>query len=78
MTQEISEVSVEINEIFNNMSIDLLNKIPLNVRDFFKNNASNTYTFEYDTTKSLNEQNIKTIVSVNVWSIKLRRELSFA
>ena len=59
MEQEISEVAVEINSIFSNMSIDILNKIPLKIRDFFKNNASNTYRFEYDKTKRLNEQNIK-------------------
>ncbi len=59
MEQEMKDVAVEINSIFNNMSIDVLNKIPLKIRKFFKNNASNTYSFEYDTTKSLNEQNIK-------------------
>lgn len=59
MEQEINEVAVEINSIFNNMSIDILNKIPLKIRNFFKNNASSTYSFEYDKTKSLNEQHIK-------------------
>ncbi len=59
MEKEINEVSVEINSIFDNMSIDVLNKIPLKIRNFFKNNASSTYIFEYDQTKRLNEQNIK-------------------
>ena len=59
MEQEINEVAVEMNLIFDNMSIDVLNKIPLKIRNFFKNNASSTYSFEYDKTKSLNEQNIK-------------------
>lgn len=59
MEQEINEAAVEINSIFDNMSTEVLNKIPLKIRNFFKNNASNTYSFEYDTTKSLNEQNIK-------------------
>ena len=59
MKQEINEVAVELNSIFENMSQDILNKIPLKIRDFFKNNASNTYSFEYDKTKSLNEQKIK-------------------
>ena len=59
MENEMKEVAVEINSIFDNMSADVLNKIPLKIRNFFKNNASNTYSFEYDTTKSLNEQNIK-------------------
>ena len=30
VTKELSEVAVEINSIFENMSIDLLNKIPQN------------------------------------------------
>ena len=59
MEKEINEVAVEINSIFDNMSVDVLNKIPLKIREFFKNNASTTYIFEYDKTKSLNEQNIK-------------------
>lgn len=59
MEEEINEVAVEINSIFSNMSINVLNKIPLKIRDFFKNNASSTYSFEYDKTKSLSEQNIK-------------------
>lgn len=59
MEQEINEVAVEINSIFDNMSIDVLNKIPLKIRIYFKNNASSTYSFEYDKTKTLNEQKIK-------------------
>ena len=59
MKQEINEVAVELNSIFDNMSQDILNKIPLKIRQFFKNNASSTYSFEYDRIKSLNEQNIK-------------------
>lgn len=59
MKQEINDVAVELNSIFDNMSQDILNKIPLKIRQFFKNNASSTYSFEYDKTKSLNEQNIK-------------------
>ena len=59
MEQEINEIAVELNSIFNNMSEDILNKIPLKIRNFLKSNASSTYSFEYDKTKSLNEQNIK-------------------
>lgn len=47
VTKELSEVAVEINSIFENMSIDLLNKI-----------ASKDYKFEYDKTISLNEQRL--------------------
>ena len=59
MEQEINEIAVELNSIFNNISDDILNKIPLKIRNFLKSNASSTYSFEYDKTKSLNEQNIK-------------------
>ena len=59
MEQEFKETAVELNSIFDNMSTDILNKIPLKIRNFFKNNASSTYSFKYDKTKSLNEQNIK-------------------
>lgn len=59
MEQEVKEIALEINSIFDNMPIDLLNKIPLKIRDYFKNNASNTYSFKYDKTRTLNEQNIK-------------------
>ncbi len=59
MDQEIHEVAVEMNAIFDNMSEDILSKIPLKLRKLFKENASTTYNFKYDKTKSLNEQNIK-------------------
>lgn len=59
MDKEFKKVAVEINEIFNNLTIDVLNKIPLKIQKFFKENASDTYIFSYDKQKSLNEQNIK-------------------
>ena len=59
MDKEINEIAVEINSIFDNLSYEVLNKIPLNIREFFRNNASNTYVFKYDKNKSLREQNIK-------------------
>ena len=59
MNQEFKEVAVEINSIFDNLPMDLLNKIPLRIRDFFKDNASTTYSFVYDKSKRLNEQNLK-------------------
>ena len=59
MDKEINEIAVEINSIFDNLSDDVLNKIPLNIREFFRNNASNTYSFKYDKNKSLRDQNIK-------------------
>ena len=59
ISKELSEAAVEINSIFENMSIDLLNKIPKNLQDFFCKIASTTYTFNYDKFKTLKEQNLK-------------------
>lgn len=58
VTKELSEAAVEINSIFNNMSINLLNKIPVKIRNFFFEISSKKYTFEYDKSKTLNEQNL--------------------
>lgn len=58
VTKELSEVAVEINSIFENMSIDLLNKIPQDFKEFFNKIASKEYKFEYDKTISLNEQKL--------------------
>lgn len=59
MIQDFKEAAVEINAIFDNMSSEILNKIPLKIRTFFKENASKTYKFVYDKTKTLDEQNIQ-------------------
>ena len=59
MTKELSEAAVELNEILKNTSPDVVEKIPKKFIEFIKENASTTYQFEYDKTKSLEEQNIK-------------------
>ena len=59
VTKELTETAAEINVIFDNLSIEILNKIPINVKEFFENIASNTYCFEYDKTKTLNQQELK-------------------
>lgn len=59
VTKELSEAAVEFNCILDNISQDVLNKIPIKFIDFMKNIASTTYKFEYDITKKLNEQNLK-------------------
>ena len=59
MEQDLSEVAVEINSIFDNMTTDVLNKIPLEVQEYFKEIASKSYTFTYDKSKRLYQQNIK-------------------
>jgi len=59
VTKELAETATEINVIFDNLSNDILTKIPKNVQDFFKSIASDSYKFEYDNTKTLNEQELK-------------------
>lgn len=59
VSKEFSEVAVEINSIFENLSTDILNKIPINFQNLFKKIASKTYKFEYDKTKTLDEQKLK-------------------
>lgn len=58
MTNEFRDAAVELNSIFNNMSEETLNKIPKSFVQFFKEIASDTYKFEYDKTKPLNEQKL--------------------
>ena len=58
VTKELRVAAVEINSIFENMSIDLLNKIPQNFREFFNKIASKDYKFQYDRRVRLNEQKL--------------------
>lgn len=59
MTKELAEAAVELNEILKNTSADVIEKIPKKFIEFMKENASTTYQFKYDKTKSLEQQNIK-------------------
>lgn len=59
VSKELSESATELNEILENMSSELVNKIPREFIAFLKDIASKTYQFEYDKTKTLEEQNIK-------------------
>ena len=59
VTKELSEAAVEFNCILEYTSEELKNKIPQKFLDFLKNIQSQTYKFEYDKTKKLNEQNLK-------------------
>lgn len=54
--KELKLSAVEINTIFENMPNEILEKIPLGVKDFFKQIASDSYHFEYDKSKRLDEQ----------------------
>lgn len=58
VTKELSQAAVEINSIFENMSDDLLNKIPLEFKKFFKEIESTEYKFEYDKKLKLSEQKL--------------------
>ena len=59
VTKELSEAAVEFNCILEYTSEELKNKIPQKFLDFLKNIQSQTYKFEYDKTKKLNVQNLK-------------------
>ena len=59
VTKELSEAAVEFNCILTHSSQEIINKIPEKFVTFMKSIASTTYTFNYDKSKKLNEQNIK-------------------
>ena len=59
VTKELSEAAVEFNCILDNSSQEIIDKIPQKFIKFMKNIASTTYTFNYDKSKQLNEQDIK-------------------
>ena len=59
VTKELSEAAVEFNCILENSSKDIIQKIPIKFLDFINKIASKTYKFDYDQSKSLNEQNLK-------------------
>lgn len=59
ITRELRESATELNVIFDNCSIEVLDKIPNKFRKFLKEIASDTYEFKYDATKKLNEQKLK-------------------
>ena len=59
ITKELRESAVELNVIFENCSEEVLVKIPNKFRKFLEKIESKTYTFTYDSTKSLNEQKLK-------------------
>ena len=59
VTKELSEAAVEFNRILEYTSEDLKNKIPKKFLDFLQSIQSETYKFEYDKTKKLDEQKLK-------------------
>ena len=58
ITKELSEAAVEMNYIFDNMSAEVLKKIPKSFRQFFKEIESKKYIFKYDKSKKLAEQKL--------------------
>ncbi len=59
VSKELSEAAVEFNCILEYTSEELRNKIPQKFLYFLKSIQSQTYKFEYDKTKKLNEQDLK-------------------
>ena len=57
--KELSEAAFEFNCILEYTSKELKNKIPQEFLNYIKDIQSQTYKFEYDKTKKLNEQNLK-------------------
>ena len=59
ISNELRESAVELNAILANCSNEVLEKIPNKFKKFLKTIESDSYKFNYDTTKKLNEQNLK-------------------
>lgn len=58
ISKELSEAAVELCAVFDNSSMDILIKIPDKFIKFINSIASTTYSFKYDKTKTLEEQNL--------------------
>ena len=59
ITKELQDAFVEINTILNNLEVELVNKIPLDIRNFLKTNMSSTHKFNYDAKIPLIHQELK-------------------
>ena len=55
---DFSKRFVEVDEILNYLSEADYKKIPTDIIDYIKRNKDNTYTWKYDTTKKLKDQNV--------------------
>lgn len=56
VTKELSNAAVEVNSLLDNVSEEILNKIPFRFLTYLKEIESYDYYFEYDKTKTLEEQ----------------------
>ncbi len=55
---EYSKCLVQVDEILNYLNLEELKKIPENVRKTIKDNKDKNYTWKYDVSKKLEEQNL--------------------
>ena len=71
----------EVLEILKHIPIEDYNKIPKTKIELFKTNANNEYTFNYDPSKTLEEQNVSNITKGIIillfrdyWATEVQRE----
>ncbi|MBR3249676.1 MAG: hypothetical protein IKF83_03135 [Clostridia bacterium] len=57
-SDEISKIAVELDGILGNMPMELVNKIPQELRRALKEIKQESYQFNYDNSKTLKEQKI--------------------
>lgn len=57
-SDELSKIAVELDGIFDNMPIELVNKIPKDLIKTLNGIKHTSYQFNYDNTKTLKEQKI--------------------
>ena len=73
---EYLKAYVELYEVINRLPIEDKSKIPEDFIQFLKDNMDNNYTFTYDSSKSLFEQNVKVetkALLVNLYQIYLAK-----
>ena len=78
---EYANAYSEVLEILNYISKEDYNKIPENMIELFKENNNKNYKFKYDSSKTLDEQNVskkaKTIIAIlfrDYWATEKQRE----
>ena len=58
MGLELEKAYYEVSEILKYMSSDLVEKIPIKIRNFFEENKAKNYNFKYNLNKSLDQQEV--------------------
>lgn len=59
VTKDLSEAAFEMNVILERAPEDFINRIPKKFREFLKEIESKTYIFNYDDSKTINQQKLK-------------------